>query len=275
MGFDPGLKIGDVITNHELGTIFKCGNSGGMRKSNTRKSLVIVNDQTKGLYENRWEGDILHYTGMGRSGDQSLHYQQNATLNESNTNGVKLFLFEVVKATEYTYLGPVVLHAMPYQERQPDQDDQIRNVWIFPLKLNHSEEASSIFGNLIEQKFIEKEKKVRRLSTEELKEKAKQTNSKKVAKRNVTVTAHERNSYVVEYAKRRANGVCELCEIEAPFLNKNNEPYLETHHIEWLANGGEDTIENTVALCPNCHTKMHIVDAQEDVEKLRQIVKEF
>ncbi|EOS8323954.1 HNH endonuclease [Vibrio parahaemolyticus] len=37
----------------------------------------------------------------------------------------------------------------------------------------------------------------------------------------------------------------------------------------WLAKGGDDTAENTVALCPNCHKKMHIVDDAKDVEVLK------
>ncbi|MFV5483444.1 HNH endonuclease [Acinetobacter towneri] len=45
-------------------------------------------------------------------------------------------------------------------------------------------------------------------------------------------------------------------------------PYLETHHIVWLARGGEDTISNTVALCPNCHKRMHLLDLEEDKVKL-------
>ncbi|MEQ1092550.1 HNH endonuclease [Acinetobacter pittii] len=27
---------------------------------------------------------------------------------------------------------------------------------------------------------------------------------------------------------------------------------METHHIEWLAHGGPNTVENTVAFCPKC-----------------------
>ena len=59
-----------------------------------------------------------------------------------------------------------------------------------------------------------------------------------------------------------------LCEQEAPFKNTKGEPYLETHHVVWIAKGGEDTIENTVALCPNCHRKMHVVDSEIDRMKL-------
>lgn len=45
--------------------------------------------------------------------------------------------------------------------------------------------------------------------------------------------------------------------------------HIETHHIEWLARGGKDRIENTVALCPNCHRKMHLLDREADVRVLK------
>ncbi|MEO1852809.1 HNH endonuclease signature motif containing protein [Chromohalobacter sp.] len=79
-----------------------------------------------------------------------------------------------------------------------------------------------------------------------------------------------RSPYVAAYAKRRAAGICELCEKPAPFITKDGEPYLECHHIEWLARGGEDTIENTVALCPNCHRKMHVLNNSTDITHLNK-----
>lgn len=274
MSFDPGLKIGQAVTNDEIRSIFKCGNMGGMRKSNTTNTLVIVSDHTKGLYDDRWEGDILHYTGMGKNGNQNINFFQNKTLNESNTNGVGIFLFEVVKEREYIFMGQIILCDTPYQEVQPGEDGQKRKVWIFPVKLENSEEASLISKDLIERNFLEKQKKAKRLSTLEIKKKAQQTETKKVGSRNSVISTYERNPYVTEYAKRRANGICELCEEPAPFLNKNGEPYLETHHIVWLSKGGPDIIENTAALCPNCHRKMHVVELEEDIQKLKQIVKE-
>ena len=69
-------------------------------------------------------------------------------------------------------------------------------------------------------------------------------------------------------AKRRANGICQLCDEPAPFKDKNGEPFLESHHIVWLSNGGEDTIENSTALCPNCHRKMHSLNLRADIDKL-------
>lgn len=83
-----------------------------------------------------------------------------------------------------------------------------------------------------------------------------------------------RSREVVRLTRLRANGICQLCKKEAPFRDKKGNPYLEAHHIIWLARGGEDSTRNSVALCPNCHTKMHIVDDESDVEYLLKIANE-
>ena len=103
--FNPGLEIGQAINNNILREIFKCGQQGGMRKSNTTNTLVIVTDYTRGIYHDKWIGGVLHYTGMGLSGDQDINYSQNRTLNESDYNGVDVHLFEVMNPGEYTYCG--------------------------------------------------------------------------------------------------------------------------------------------------------------------------
>lgn len=89
--------------------------------------------------------------------------------------------------------------------------------------------------------------------------------------RSQTTTTYMRDRYVSEYAKQRANGVCQLCNLPAPFIDRDGKPYLESHHIIWLSDGGEDSISNTVALCPNCHRKMHALNLDDDVNKLLKI----
>ena len=59
---------------------------------------LIISDYIKGLYHDKWIGGVLHYTGMGKSGDQDIHWAQNATLAESDYNGVDVRLFEVIDA---------------------------------------------------------------------------------------------------------------------------------------------------------------------------------
>ncbi|MDH4653466.1 HNH endonuclease [Pseudomonas sp. JG-B] len=98
---------------------------------------------------------------------------------------------------------------------------------------------------------------------------ARRTGRTKVGQRAATVQQHQRSPYVAEHAKRRAKGHCELCKQPSPFADKAGRPYLETHHIVWLARGGADTIENTVALCPNCHKRMHIVECIYDIQALQ------
>ncbi len=36
----------------------------------------------------------------------------------------------------------------------------------------------------------------------------------------------------------------------------------------------DDRTANTIALCPNCHTMMHVLDKAEDMEKLKGIISE-
>jgi 5-methylcytosine-specific restriction protein A len=67
-----------------------------------------------------------------------------------------------------------------------------------------------------------------------------------------------RNPDVVAEVLFRAKGSCENCKNLAPFKKlSDGEPYLEVHHKITLAEGGEDTVENAEALCPNCHREKH------------------
>lgn len=51
-------------------------------------------------------------------------------------------------------------------------------------------------------------------------------------------------------------------------MDNQGEPYLESHHIVFLSEGGSDSIENTMALCPNCYMIMHILKDKYEIEKL-------
>ncbi|PKM79584.1 MAG: hypothetical protein CVU89_17460 [Firmicutes bacterium HGW-Firmicutes-14] len=69
---------------------------------------------------------------------------------------------------------------------------------------------------------------------------------------------YKRNPDVIVEVLERAKGICEECGNPAPFIRTSDgTPYLEVHHIIPLSKDGEDTVENGVALCPNCHRKAH------------------
>ena len=42
--FNPGLSIGEILKNSDIIDTFKCGNMGGMRRSKTTNTLVLISD---------------------------------------------------------------------------------------------------------------------------------------------------------------------------------------------------------------------------------------
>jgi predicted HNH restriction endonuclease len=81
---------------------------------------------------------------------------------------------------------------------------------------------------------------------------------KKPAVRVTSVLDFYRNPDVVAEVLAQASGMCQQCGNLAPFIRKaDGSPYLEVHHKIPLAFGGEDTVANAIALCPNCHRGAH------------------
>jgi 5-methylcytosine-specific restriction protein A len=205
---------------------------------------------------------------MGMQGDQSLNSGQNRTLaNSHQIDDLGIFLFEVFNPKVYTYQGQVQLAGEPYQKTQADINKVQRKVWIFPLKLVDREAPTLLSEDIYENINQQRERFANRLSSEELKERA--GRAKEVpGERNISAKRFERDPYVAEWAKRKANGICQLCNSPAPFITIQGDPFLETHHIIPLGQNGKDSIENTVALCPNCHRKMDVLNLPEDKDQL-------
>lgn len=65
-----------------------------------------------------------------------------------------------------------------------------------------------------------------------------------------------------------ADGRCELCGQRFP----DGEIFLEAHHVIWLRDGGAPTVDNTVALCPNCHKRIHLYRDPRDTDKLLEAI---
>lgn len=81
--------------------------------------------------------------------------------------------------------------------------------------------------------------------------------SKKPSSIQSFVTQFVRDPEVVSWVLAEAAGRCECCETPAPFVRDDGSPFLEVHHVQRLADGGEDTTNNAVAICPNCHRELH------------------
>jgi len=95
-------------------------------------------------------------------------------------------------------------------------------------------------------------------------------------KRKQETESFARDPKVKAFVLQRASGVCEQCKENGPFMDKNGYLFLEVHHLLSMALGGEDTIYNTVALCPNCHRELHYgVDAPKKTAHLRNYLDEI
>ena len=131
-------------------------------------------------------------------------------------------------------------------------------------------------SNLIETQKVKKdERRIKKVDKNDFIELAKQYKEKTVKEKTTTVKQYNRSIVVVEFARRMANGICQLCDNNAPFLNKDGEPFLEVHHIKELANGGSDSFDNVIALCPNCHRKIHILKDENDREFLAVLARDY
>nr|WP_241909304.1 HNH endonuclease signature motif containing protein [Vibrio breoganii] len=162
------------------------------------------------------------------------------------------------------------LEAMSQRVRQ----DQNRTVYYFQLAqakdvfatfcFSATEEANSddmqIDTPTSEQVKLELEEAIKHSfkDTPDNRKKRLLSSNKRPKKIQTTTHIFKRNPDVIVEVLLRADGICERCQQKAPFIRgRGGTPYLEVHHIKRLADGGDDSIENAQALCPNCHRELH------------------
>lgn len=117
------------------------------------------------------------------------------------------------------------------------------------------------------------EKSVRRLRALELL--TEPVGVSKPEKVSTTVLRVARAPAVQEFVLRQAKGRCQCCRRPAPFRDDGGEPFLEVHHLKQLAHGGSDTIDNAVAVCPNCHRELHHGKGRKGLTaRLRKLIKQ-
>lgn len=167
---------------------------GGMRRSISTNSLILIAKHVNPLYDDQWTEDgILNYAGMETVGDQSISFGQNKTLVTAKQNDIKVYLFESYKENEYYYCGEVELCGSIFIARELDMKGNLRNVLKFPLR------RIDVFNKVIIN--------IENIENSE-KEKAKVKNIKSnVVTKEVKTVYGERNLFIAEYTKNRAKGI--------------------------------------------------------------------
>ena len=81
-----------------------------------------------------------------------------------------------------------------------------------------------------------------------------------------TSASYSRDTRIRSHVLNRAKGHCEYCGEEGFLMSDGKGHYLESHHIIALADEGQDTIENVIALCPKHHREAHFGASRTTLE---------
>lgn len=198
------------------------------------------------------------YVGQGRTGDQRLENSANAKLS-ARDRSVLLFTTREPNAKEkaqhghakfYVFRG--AFNVTGFQFFSPDEGnrkgDRLIRFFLFPADDGYAESPGP---GLVQVGGAQPSLASLQASLVEDAATAKPT-------RISLVEYRARSAAVHRYALARAGGICECCDLAAPFENDAGVPYLEVHHLRRLADDGPDAPGNVAAVCPNCHRALHL-----------------
>ena len=246
--------VGEKYSSHQI-LIFSRNydtRSGGMfviTSDGVPSAVVIKATLSGGQYANQWlvEPSRLKYYLKSIEGRFSEKFKANASIINNPTIPILTFVRNGAK-DQFIYQGVfkclgLVGEADGSKWFDLAKDDE--RGWV----LEHASYAADELSKQVEISH--------RSSPEQRKTRLRNA-PKKPSKIWVLSAGFRRNPDVVVEVLERAAGVCEACKEPAPFKRKSDgSPYLEVHHRVQLAHGGEDTVENAIGLCPNCHRKAH------------------
>jgi len=89
------------------------------------------------------------------------------------------------------------------------------------------------------------------LTSEELYKKIIKCENSKSEKITINGKTYKRHNYLMVQIKKYRNYRCQLCS--TTILKANGGYYIEACHIKSKAEGGKDSLNNILILCPNCH----------------------
>ncbi|CAJ1314747.1 NUDIX domain-containing protein [Paenibacillus nuruki] len=221
-------------------------------KNGNPEAIFIKATLLNGNYSNEWiiKDEKLKYYFYSRSGKFSEKYVYNSAILNSKASNIPIYVF--IKEGTILNLNGI------YEYESHDSDLANGSMWFILNKISSLE-----IQNLITDAEYIRETQLGveySINTDSVERKIRLANAIKIPESFSVVTkAFKRNADVIVEVLRRANGICENCLQKAPFIRaSNNTAYLEVHHIIPLADGGEDTLENAIAVCPNCHREAHL-----------------
>jgi 5-methylcytosine-specific restriction protein A len=219
------------------------------------------------------------YTGQGEKGDQNPHSFANSLLTNQEK---RVLLFSTLepnaqqvkergnhkKLYQYEGLFEVKFWSLEFQQEGKRKGDKLVKYILQPIdKFDNQDQLTQ---NPLENVILEPSEFYN------LRKKVLKNSNKPIKPNSIVLTEYKTRSIEIKkYTLLRSKGICENCGKDAPFLNSNNIPFLEVHHIFSLADDGPDHPINVAAICPNCHREAHYGKDKETLkDRLAQKIRE-
>ncbi len=244
--------VGEMYSSHDIAIFAKTYNVQQgiclIGKGQTYQAIFAKATLSDGMYPNEWlvPGKELKYYMFAPKNNYDENYKYNKAIIKSGKTPIYVF---IKKKNHYRLEG-----VFKYIEYVAEQNG---SKWFKLKKADTLAEGKAITEEEHRRELDRQVKESKQLSKEERKKRLKGA-EKKPKKIKTASTQYVRNPDVIVEVLDRAKGICELCKNSAPFIRRaDNTPYLEIHHKMQLSEGGEDSVDNAVAACPNCHRKAH------------------
>lgn len=247
---DMEFQHGEIYERMALHDTFGGNRQKGIANTRSHPFIFVFNLESgdKYGYEDEFiSSDRFLYTGQGREDDQEM-IRENRKLRDHASEGNALHLFEEVThfdspndRTVVTYLGEF-RYEDHHIERLPDRNGNKRDAFRFVLERVDDEMQSEI--EVTDQSPADL---LRQLAQQQTGNQS----TERVRSRPL------RSDAVKQFALSVADGVCQGCGEPAPFVDADDEPFMEVHHLTRRSDGGPDRPSNVIALCPNCHRRVH------------------
>jgi 5-methylcytosine-specific restriction protein A len=240
------FAIGRVYQRSKLLDEYGGQRYGGI--STPRQSpLIFIFTAAEGLahgYADEWDADgVFHYFGEGQSGDMTFS-GGNAAIRDHAENEKEIHLFEKVESKLVRYRGEVICSGYEWRTA-PDSAGEERQAIVFQLVQASAVPELGAAGPPAGASLAELAAAADADPTEE-----------SGPKEGLHKT-YARSQALKLFVRVRADGRCEGCGENAPFQTKGGAPYLEAHHTNRLSDSGPGNRQTVIALCPNCHSRVH------------------
>ena len=256
----PSFEVGNYYLRKELHNQFKGQRQYGISTPAAESFIFIFTDPDSeefGYSDRFLDNGLFVYSGEGQVGDMTMD-GGNERILKHEENGDSLYVFEKVgkeNRTDIVAYDGEYEYVDHYWEDVPDDNGKIRQAIRFKLA-----PVGGLSVNLDEYEAAD-------LSVEELFNRAKNSTSRETEPTTSTGKSYTRSDLVRDFALRDADGICQACGQEAPFVTNDGEPFLEVHHLYRVSDGGIDDPENVIGVCPNCHREIHYGQRGEELNE--------